>query len=104
MEAAVGGKLGQIGGRLINASARKMADEFFQALNEQLAPQASRQTLPEAAPAMVAVGEHAAPSHSAPSPVAVPLAGGPIWASELQRILWLVIGIGVGWVACRAFS
>ncbi len=29
VEAAVGGKLGQIGGRLVNASARKMADELL---------------------------------------------------------------------------
>ncbi len=29
VEASVGGKLGQIGGRLIDSSAKKMADEFF---------------------------------------------------------------------------
>ncbi len=34
--ASVGGKLGQIGGRLIDSSAKKMADEFFAALQQQL--------------------------------------------------------------------
>ncbi|BDX21728.1 carbon monoxide dehydrogenase [Polynucleobacter sp. TUM22923] len=29
-EASIGGKLGQIGGRLISASAKKIADDFFQ--------------------------------------------------------------------------
>ena len=100
VEAAVGGKLGQIGGRLINASARKMADEFFQALNEQLAPNAPPAP---AAPASDTVAA-AAPARLAAPTVAASPAGGPVWANEFQRILWLAIGIGVGWLACRAFS
>jgi carbon monoxide dehydrogenase subunit G len=35
--ASVGGKLGQIGGRLLDASARQLADQFFVALRELLA-------------------------------------------------------------------
>ena len=35
-EASIGGKLGQIGGRLINASAKKIADDFFEAFARQL--------------------------------------------------------------------
>lgn len=35
-EAAVAGKLGQIGGRLMDASARQLADRFFEALRSQL--------------------------------------------------------------------
>ncbi len=41
VEAAVGGKLGQIGGRLIDSSAKKMADEFFAAFDGALAADAS---------------------------------------------------------------
>lgn len=96
VEAAVGGKLGQIGGRLIHASARKMADEFFQALNEQLAPL----TAPDTAPA--------APTEASVPPVVAvraqpvtAVAGGSLWGSELQRILWLAIGIGIGWFVGR---
>ncbi|MBJ2154947.1 CoxG family protein [Variovorax sp. IB41] len=102
-EAAVGGKLGQIGGRLINASARKMADEFFQALNAQLAPSAPPAPAASATPANDAVAT-AAPARAAAPAVAPSPAGGPVWANEFQRILWLAIGIGVGWLACRAFS
>src|ERR1035437_203028 len=36
VEASVGGKLGQIGGRLIDSSAKKMADEFFAAFDYAL--------------------------------------------------------------------
>jgi len=36
VSATVGGKLGQIGGRLIDSSAKKMADDFFSALERQL--------------------------------------------------------------------
>ena len=35
-EASIGGKLGQIGGRLINASAKKIADDFFQKFSVEL--------------------------------------------------------------------
>jgi carbon monoxide dehydrogenase subunit G len=35
-EASIGGKLGQIGGRLISASAKKIADDFFDEFSKQL--------------------------------------------------------------------
>jgi carbon monoxide dehydrogenase subunit G len=35
-EASIGGKLGQIGGRLISASAKKIADDFFIAFAKEL--------------------------------------------------------------------
>ena len=35
-EASIGGKLGQIGGRLISASAKKIADSFFEEFSKQL--------------------------------------------------------------------
>ena len=34
-EASIGGKLGQIGGRLIAASAKKIADQFFEEFSKQ---------------------------------------------------------------------
>jgi len=43
-EASIGGKLGQIGGRLISASAKKIADDFFQRLSKELSGEASEQT------------------------------------------------------------
>ena len=43
-EASIGGKLGQIGGRLISASAKKIADDFFEAFAKELNPHASEIT------------------------------------------------------------
>jgi carbon monoxide dehydrogenase subunit G len=40
-EASIGGKLGQIGGRLISASAKKIADDFFQRLSKELSGESS---------------------------------------------------------------
>ena len=49
-KATVGGKLAQVGSRLIDGVARKMAEEFFTRFNETVAP------------AAVAAGHHAAPA------------------------------------------
>lgn len=38
-KATVGGKLAQVGSRLIDAASRKMADDFFTRFNETIAPQ-----------------------------------------------------------------
>src|SRR5260370_32072232 len=46
-KASVGGKLAQVGSRLIDGVARKMADDFFTAFNEKLAGPAAKP--PEAA-------------------------------------------------------
>jgi carbon monoxide dehydrogenase subunit G len=53
--ASVGGKLAQIGGRLINSTAKKMADEFFAAFSRQ-------------ATAAAGQGEAAAEAAAAPEP------------------------------------
>jgi uncharacterized protein len=37
-KATVGGKLAQVGSRLVDAASRKMADDFFTRFNESLAP------------------------------------------------------------------
>jgi carbon monoxide dehydrogenase subunit G len=39
VEGSVGGKLAQIGQRLIDGAARKMADDFFKAFSETVAPE-----------------------------------------------------------------
>jgi hypothetical protein len=38
VKASVGGKLGQIGGRMLDASAKQLADQFFSALGAHLSP------------------------------------------------------------------
>ena len=61
VNASVGGKLGQIGGRMIDASARQLSDQFFAALRGQLEP--------AAVPALAPVGgeNHAAVSAGFPA-------------------------------------
>ena len=61
-EAQVGGKLAQIGSRLIDSVARKMADDFFKAFKTQLAgvPAAAKKANP--APAASAVKDSVASS------------------------------------------
>ncbi len=60
--AKVGGKLAQIGSRLVDAAAKKMADDFFTAFTnylspaEEAAPEAAETEVPAAAPAVDAGG------------------------------------------------
>ena len=88
VEASVGGKLGQIGGRLIDSSAKKMADEFFTAFNAALNPQAlsatgSPSTVQPMGTALAPVGRAAFG--------AVPAQGGG-FAPELYRAFWFCFG------------
>ncbi len=54
VKASVGGKLAQIGSRLIDATARKRADDFFAAFAEAVAPAAEEAPEAEIAPAPAA--------------------------------------------------
>jgi carbon monoxide dehydrogenase subunit G len=58
VEGAVGGKLAQVGQRLIDASARKMADDFFYKFGEIVAPGASAKTAPSRRLAPPKSGRH----------------------------------------------
>ena len=48
MKASVGGKLAQVGSRLVDGAMRKMADDFFAAFSERLAPSVSADEADEA--------------------------------------------------------
>lgn len=101
VQASVGGKLGQVGGRMIDAAARQMAGQFFAALNQQLGE------VPAPA-AAVASGEASAPQPAdarpapQPAPAATPLAAAAalsstvtpasLASSERLRVLWFVLG------------
>ena len=71
-EAQVGGKLAQIGQRLIDGAARQIADQFFARLSEQLAPRES--------PAPAAAAE------DAPA-----ISGTTIWAIGLVAVAIIMI-------------
>ncbi len=112
-QASVGGKLGQVGGRMIDAAAKQMADQFFSAFEAELVPSAAgavtaepqspdepASTAPPAAPPAVATSVPAsAVTRSAPPAPAVP--------GEGVRILWFALGAlstGFGvWIASALF-
>jgi uncharacterized protein len=89
-QASVAGKLGQIGGRLMDASARQLADRFFAAFKAQLSePTAEAQPVviaPTATSERFPVTAQAA-SISAPSP------GANWFANEKPRLTWFVAGV-----------
>ncbi|MEZ5933794.1 MAG: carbon monoxide dehydrogenase subunit G [Alphaproteobacteria bacterium] len=60
-KADIGGKLAQLGSRLIDGTSKKMADEFFSNFRDQMAPAKE----PETAPAAAAPQPGAAPSPAA---------------------------------------
>lgn len=78
-KANVGGKLAQIGSRLIDGVAKKMADEFFTKFKARLAPPGGyAMAAPAASGAGVGVGGGAAVS-AAPDRPAEPTGVNPIW-------------------------
>lgn len=112
VKAEVGGKLAQVGSRLVDSVARKMSDDFFNALRAQLAPPApaadpapSAAAAPVAAPAdaSVAVPAAAAPAPTAPSARAAatppaPQPAGPVMVPGW----WLLVAAAVGSLATLA--
>jgi carbon monoxide dehydrogenase subunit G len=68
VNAAVGGKLAQIGSRLIDGTARKMADDFFTTFANLVAASAT----PATAPTPGEAGVTAAPAPAAATPIATP--------------------------------
>jgi uncharacterized protein len=90
-KADVGGKLAQLGSRLIDATAKKMADEFFENFRRQLtAPEAEA-----AAPEVVAPPEveaPPAPAHAAPAEGFAGLAQNKfVWAAAAVVVLMILV-------------
>jgi uncharacterized protein len=88
-KADVGGKLAQLGSRLIDATAKKMADEFFENFRRQL-------TAPEAAPEAAAAGEaEVAPAPMRAAPPSEGVAGLAqnkfVWAAAVIVVLMLLV-------------
>ena len=87
VEANVGGKLAQIGSRLIDATARQMAEQFFAKfaaiVGASAAPSAPASVAPAAATAPAAVATTTA---SAPPPSSAPPASG-----RLSPMVWVAI-------------
>jgi carbon monoxide dehydrogenase subunit G len=113
-QASVGGKLGQVGGRMIDAAAKQMADQFFSAFEAELVAPAAVPEAPtvadaphEPAPATAAAAAAtaaAAPAAARAAPVASAASTPP---GEGVRILWFALGAlstGFGvWIASVLF-
>ncbi len=127
-QASVGGKLGQVGGRMIDAAAKQMADQFFTAFQAELAsPAAATEARPaegaavQAEEAVPAPGDELARARDAatttppaagpalspraPAPVPAPAA---VHTGEGTRVLWFALGAlstGFGmWLARVLFA
>lgn len=99
-QAAIGGKLGQVGGRMIDAASKQMADQFFTAFNEQMVGVPEVEAV-ETTPAEPTPGTTAAPQPAfVPRTVHTPQ---PAASGEGVRVLWFVLGslsTGFGvWIA-----
>ena len=80
VKASVGGKLAQVGSRLIDGTARKLSDEFFDAFAAQVAERAG----PAEAPVAPAPAE---PAPAEPAPAAEPEPAEPL--RGLHPVVWL---------------
>jgi carbon monoxide dehydrogenase subunit G len=106
-KAQVGGKLAQVGSRLIDSVAKKMSDDFFTAFREQLAPTPA----PSAEPGVTTPGPTSAP---APAPAASAAAAARMPADAPTATLaarpgvtlvpgwWLAVAAAVGAAAAIA--
>jgi len=105
-QAQVGGKLAQVGSRLIDSVAKKMSDDFFAAFRKQLVPE------PQAAGTVQAEPEAAAPApvrdqaaHSPAGPAAAPVVGSSVPASGASAHAGNGVAAGVvpaWWLAVAA--
>ncbi len=84
-QASVAGKLGQIGGRLMDASAKQLADRFFASFKAEV----SGETVGEPAQSAVALS----PATSMPSVAAsAPMPERSSLQTETSRLLWFAAG------------
>ena len=102
VDAQVGGKLAQIGSRLIDGTAKKLAGDFFTALEAQVAGPPV-EAAAEAAEAEAAHAEEAHAHHGPPEPIHDPNVGAGvkpgIWVTGLIVIVILLLfifGLGGG--------
>lgn len=105
-EAQVGGKLAQVGSRLIDGVARKMSDDFFKAFRDQLAPppmQPAPASAPGAQDASLQPVADAAAARDLPQALAVPSAAALPSAGTrndahpfMVPAWWLAPAVGLG--------
>lgn len=98
-QASIGGKLGQVGGRMIDAAAKQMADQFFTAFNTQMGGEPLDAGSPSVDDRVNAAdpggaGSPVLTSHPvAPASVHMPAASASAGGGEAVRVLWFALGV-----------
>lgn len=93
-QAHVGGKLAQIGSRLIDSVAKKMSDDFFKAFNQELGGQSP--TMTSSTPHAVDSTASAVNSIAIASPQSAATSPGPSAHTQQVPASWLIIAAAVG--------
>lgn len=102
-DASIAGKLGQVGGRMIDAASKQTAEQFFEAFRRELAPEATEdlatpadtsQSAPDvSAPDAAAVATTVAPGTLAASRRTAPTPQANFGIGTGERVLWFAMGV-----------
>jgi uncharacterized protein len=93
VNASVGGKLGQIGGRMIDAAAKSMADDFFAAFGKALETKVAEPAAINGASPLTATAETpVAGTSSPPAKIAITTPA----PTDDSRMFWFLAGIACG--------
>jgi hypothetical protein len=93
-DASVGGKLAQIGSRLVEATARKLADEFFSRFAKEFPAEAPPAPAPEPVQAPPA-GQAEAPSPP-PKAASTPRLSPAVWIPALIAVIVAIVWMARG--------
>jgi carbon monoxide dehydrogenase subunit G len=93
--AQIGGKLAQLGGRMIDATAKSMSAAFFRKFAEEIASPAVAAPLPTAGAAAPVAAAPVAAQAPAGVPVTVPA------SSRGSQLAYLLAGLVIGYIALR---
>ena len=91
-QASIGGKLGQVGGRMIDAASKQMADQFFTAFNEQMVPASEPEAIQPSESAATSHGAARVLSTLVPHSAQATQPTQPAVKGEGVRVLWFVLG------------
>ena len=94
-QASVAGKLGQIGGRLMDASARQLADRFFEAFKRTVAEGGHASDNAQPVIEVLPVNDNSVPAAVALTPFQgqPPMHSSGWMAAEAPRLLWFFAGV-----------
>ncbi len=96
VDAQVGGRMAQLGGPIIDATAKQLAGKFFGRFGEVVSGEKPAEAAPAATPQAASAGA-AAPAQPVSAPAAPPAGGGSVWPG-------IAIGLLIVLVAAASFQ